>query len=26
LFDDIYGGKRNKMKTALVKEVEDNEI
>lgn len=25
LFDDIYGGKRNKMKTALVKEVEDNE-
>lgn len=26
LFDDIYGGKRNNMKTALVKEVEDNEI
>ena len=25
LFDDIYGGKRNNMKTALVKEVEDNE-
>ena len=25
LFDDIYGGKRNKMKTALVKEVEDEE-
>ncbi len=25
LFDDIYGGKRNRMKTALVKEVEDNE-
>ena len=25
LFDDIYGGKRNKMKTVLVKEVEDNE-
>jgi len=25
LFDDIYGGKRNKMKTALVKEVEDDE-
>ena len=25
LFDDIYGGKRNKMKTALVKEVEENE-
>ena len=25
LFDDIYGEKRNKMKTALVKEVEDNE-
>lgn len=23
LFDDIYGGKRNKMKTALVKEVEE---
>ncbi len=23
LFDDIYGGKRNNMKTALVKEVED---
>ncbi len=25
LFDDIYGGKRNNMKTALVKEVEDEE-
>lgn len=25
LFDDIYGGKRNKMKTVLVKEVEDEE-
>ena len=25
VFDDIYGGKRNKMKTALVKEVEENE-
>lgn len=25
LFDDIYGEKRNNMKTALVKEVEDNE-
>ena len=25
LFDDIYGGKRNNMKRALVKEVEDNE-
>jgi HAD superfamily (subfamily IIIA) phosphatase len=25
LFDDIYGGKRNKMKAALVKEVEDEE-
>ncbi len=25
LFDDIYGGKKNNMKTALVKEVEDNE-
>ena len=25
LFDDIYGGKRNKMKTALVKDVEDDE-
>lgn len=25
LFYDIYGGKRNNMKTALVKEVEDNE-
>lgn len=25
LFDDIYGGKRNNMKTALVKEVEENE-
>ena len=25
LFDDIYGGKRNNIKTALVKEVEDNE-
>ena len=25
LFDDIYGGKRNNMKTALVKEVEYNE-
>jgi HAD superfamily phosphatase (TIGR01668 family) len=25
LFDDIYGGKRSNMKTALVKEVEDNE-
>ena len=25
LFDDIYGGKRNNMKTALVKELEDNE-
>lgn len=25
LFDDIYGGKRNNMKTALVKEVENNE-
>lgn len=25
LFDDIYGGKRNKMKTALVKDVEENE-
>lgn len=25
LFDDIYGGKRNNMKTVLVKEVEDNE-
>ena len=24
LFDDIYGGKRNNMKTALVKEVEDD--
>jgi predicted HAD superfamily phosphohydrolase YqeG len=23
LFDDIYGGKRNNMKTALVKEVEE---
>lgn len=25
LFDDIYGGKRNNMKTAFVKEVEDEE-
>lgn len=25
LFDDIYGGKKNNMKTVLVKEVEDNE-
>lgn len=25
LFDDVYGGKRNKMKTALVKRVEDEE-
>lgn len=25
LFDDIYGGKRNKMKTALVKEVDEEE-
>lgn len=25
LLDDIYGGKKNNMKTALVKEVEDNE-
>lgn len=25
LFDDIHGGKRNNMKTALVKEVEDEE-
>ena len=25
LFDDVYGGKRNKMRTALVKEVEDEE-
>ena len=25
LFDDIYGGKRNNMKTLLVKKVEDNE-
>lgn len=25
IFDDIYGGKRNNMKTALVKEVEDDE-
>lgn len=25
LFDDIYGGKKNNMKTALVKEVEDSE-
>ena len=25
LFDDIYGGKRNNMKTALIREVEDNE-
>ncbi len=25
LFDDIYGGKKNKMKTVLVKKVEDNE-
>lgn len=25
LFDDIYGGKRNNMKTVLVKEVEDTE-
>lgn len=25
LFDDIYGGKRNNMKIALVKEVEENE-
>ena len=25
LFDDIYGGKRNKMKTILVKNVEDEE-
>lgn len=25
LFDDIYGGKKNNMKTLLVKEVEDNE-
>ena len=25
LFDDVYGGKRNKMKTALVKKVDDEE-
>ena len=25
LFDDIYGGKKNNMKTALIKEVEDEE-
>lgn len=25
LFDDVYGGKRNKMKTVLVKDVEDEE-
>ena len=25
LFDDVYGGKRNKMKTALVKDVKDEE-
>ena len=25
LFDDVYGGKRNKMRTALVKTVEDEE-
>ena len=25
LFDDIYGGKRNNMKTALVKKVDDEE-
>lgn len=25
LFDDVYGGKRNNMKTALVKEVDDDE-
>lgn len=25
LFDDIYGGKRNKMKTALVRKVEEDE-
>ena len=25
LFDDVYGGKRNNMKTALVKNVEDFE-
>ena len=25
LFDDIYGGKRNNMKTALIKEVKDEE-
>ena len=25
LFDDVYGGKRNKMRTVLVKNVEDDE-
>ena len=25
VFDDIYGGKRNNMKTALVKSVEEDE-
>ena len=25
LLDDIYGGKRNNMKTALVKDVDDEE-